>query len=173
MIRLFATLFLSLALLQPIAARAADQGDGEPASPRAVVDIGGVSVVLIAAQGRLHAYVDRIADNAPSTDSRITITTADGRSVAMAPASEGLFVGPFDPGVRKRDTFLVSVTGPDATGEGLTEIIFASDSAIAAHAGDGMRDKLLIAVVSGLIGLVLGTMLMRRRSVGRPATRPA
>ena len=30
-----------------------------------------------AAQGQLHAYVDRIADNAPSTDSRITVTTAD------------------------------------------------------------------------------------------------
>lgn len=173
MIRLFAVLFLSLALWQPIAARAADQADGEPASPRAVVDIGGVSVVLIAAQGRLHAYVDRIADNAPSTDSRITVTTADGRSVAMAPASDGLFVGPFDPGARRRDSFLVSVTGPDATGEALTEIIFAPDGAVSADAAGGPRDKVLIAMVSGLIGLVLGTMLMRRRVVGRPATRPA
>jgi len=153
-------------------ARASD-GDGDPAAPRATLEIGGVSLVLIAANAKLHVFVDRLEDNAPAAGVRLAVTTAEGRAVGLTEVSGGLFVGPFETNERKRDSFLVSVAGPDGTGDAMTEIAYGVEAETLAAAGDGMRDKVLIAIVAGLIGLVLGTMLVRRRTVKRAAPRPA
>lgn len=166
-----ATLAL-MAGLALVPARAEDT-DSDPAAPRVALEIGEVSVVLIAANGKLHAFVDRLEDNAPARVDRLTITQANGQSVVMNEASAGLFVGPFEIGGRKRDAFLVSLSGPDAVGEASAEIAYGGAPAAAATAEGGLRDKVLIAIVAGLIGLVLGTMLVRRRIVRRTATRPA
>lgn len=155
-----------------VTVHAAD-GDENQAAPRSSVEIGGVSLVLITANGKLHVFVDRLEDNAPAAHVRLTVTTAEGRPVGLTEASAGLFVGVFDIGARKRDSFLVSVAGPDGTGDATTEIVYGVDDKVMAATGDGLRDKLLIAIVAGLIGLVLGTMLVRRRSVRRAAPRPA
>lgn len=155
-----------------VPAHAAD-GDENQAAPRSVVEIGGVSLVLIAANGKLHVFVDRLEDNAPAASVRLAVTTAEGRPVGLTEASTGLFVGPFDTAERKRDSFLVSVAGPDGTGDAMTEIIYGVDDKLMAAGGDGLRDKVLIAIVAGLIGVVLGTMLVRRRSIRRTAPRPA
>lgn len=155
-----------------VPARAAD-GDENPAAPRAVLQIGGVSLVLITANGKLHVFVDRLEDNAPAAHVRLAVTTVEGRAVGLTEASTGLFVGPFDSGTRKRDAFLVSVAGPDGTGSATTKIIYGVEDKVLAAAGDELQDKVLIAIVAGLIGVVLGTMLVRRRSVRRAAPRPA
>src|SRR5205807_10505433 len=72
-----------LAAVPPSPVRADDGGDDGPqAAPRSVVKIGGVSVVLIAANDRLYAFVDRISDNAPAADAQLTVGPAAATTAA-------------------------------------------------------------------------------------------
>ena len=172
-VRLFAAV-LAFGLLLGIApARAGDDDDGNPVAPRVVVEIGGVTVVLIAADGKLHAFVDRVDNNAPADDATLTITTAEGTPVTLNQVSQGLFVGPFALNGRLRDTFVVSVNAAAGTGDAIAEIIYQppSESAVAGDGG-GFRDKVLIALAAGGIGILLGSMIVRRRGQKRPALRP-
>ncbi len=166
-------LLAALAVFFGLAGVPVQAAEGDQAAPRTAVEIGGLSMVLIAANGKLHVFVDRLEDNAPAAQVRLAVTTAEGRAVGLTEASTGLFVGPFDTRERKRDSFLVSVAGPDGTGDAMTEIAYGAADKAMADAGDGLRDKVLIAIVAGLIGLVLGTMLVRRRVVRRATALPA
>lgn len=176
--RLVALALLGLALAGPIAAlappaHATEAEDSTETAPRATMDIGGVSVVLIASEGKLFAFLDRIEDNAPVKDARLTVTTAAGQAIAFAPASTGLFVAPFDPGTRARDTFVVSVTAADGAGDTTAEINYHSKTGAEPPAAEGgMRDKILIALVACGIGVVLGSMAARRISQKRHELRP-
>jgi len=91
---LLAVAVLALALsLAP--ARAGDGGDDNNAAPapRTAIEIGGASVVLISANDRLYAFVDRLSDNAPVEDGTLSVTAAEGADIVMQKASGGLFVG--------------------------------------------------------------------------------
>lgn len=166
------TLCLALAVAAPSAANAdAADGDSE-AAPRTTIDIGGVSVVLIASEGKLFAFLDRVEDNAPVKDGQLTVTTADGKTIAFAPAASGLFVAPFDPGNRTRDSFIVSVTSADGAGDATAEIVYQTANSEPPVAAGGMRDKILIALVACGIGIVLGSMAVRRISQKRHELRP-
>lgn len=167
--RWLAPLVVALSLLvAPVRAEEAD-----PAAPRAMLEIGGVSVVLIVANGKLHAFADRLEDNAPSIATTLGITMADGKPVSMTRVSDGLFVAPFDPGSRKRDSLLVSVSGSDGAGDAMAEVVYGARGEVTADAGDGLRGKVLIAIVAGLIGLLLGSVIMRRRGTSQAPARTA
>jgi len=172
LIRILMAVVLAVMAAGAPAARA-DDSDVTPTAPRSSVEIGGVGVVLIVANGKLHAFADRLDTNAPADDVSVIVTLAEGRALPLVRVTEGLFVGPFDPGTRKRDSFLVSVTGADGTGEAMTEITYDAGTGPVAAAGDGMQDKVLIAVVAGTIGLLLGLLVVRRRGSRQAAERAA
>jgi hypothetical protein len=166
------TLCLALAVAAPPTASASQAVGDTEAAPRTTMDIGGVSVVLIASEGKLFAFLDRLEDNAPVKNGQLTVTTADGKAIAFAPAASGLFVAPFDPGTRARDSFVVSVTSADGAGDATAEIVYKAANAELPVAEGGMRDKILIALAACGIGIVLGSMAVRRISQKRHELRP-
>lgn len=119
-----------LAALAAAPARAAD--DRAKASPRTTADIGGASVVLVAANDRLYAFVDRIEGNAPVGDARLGIGLADGSSLKLATVSEGMFTAPYNHGNRVRETFVVTLASADGSGEARPEITY--DDVVVAEA---------------------------------------
>ena len=94
----------------------ADSDTAKPA-PRTVIQIGDASVVLIAANDHLYAFVDRIEDNAPLPDAELSIDSADGTSLKISRTTEGLFVAPFNRAGHMHDAFMVSLRSPEATGD--------------------------------------------------------
>ena len=154
-------------------ARATEADAGQESAPRTTMEIGGVTVVLIASEGKLYAFLDRLEDNAPVKDGQLIVTTADGKAIPFAPASIGLFVAPFDPGTRARDSFVVSVTSADGAGDVTAGITYhATANAEPPAAEGGIGDKILIALVAGGIGAVLGSMAVRRIRGKRHELRP-
>jgi hypothetical protein len=161
----------SLALAAPPARAAGDRSTGP--APRAAVEMAGLSVVLITANGKLHAFVDRQSDNAPAEDATLTVATAEGSAIRLRQTTAGLFVAPFDPGQRQRDTFLIGVTSALGTADAIAEITYRPPgAAVTPPADETLRDRLLIAVLAGGIGLVLGSMAVRRRSQRQQQWRP-
>lgn len=156
-------------------ARAGEGGDDNNApAPRTAIEIGGASVVLISANDRLYAFIDRLEDNAPVEDGTLAVTTAEGNDIAMQKASGGLFVGPLKRAGRLRDAFLVSLKSAEGTGEQQAEIVYDDvKSEPAAAAPADTRSKIWIAVVAGLIGLFAGGMAMRWLSARRHLLRAA
>src|SRR5262245_20498719 len=73
-----AGLLCCLLLSAPLPAWAAD--DVPPPAPRTTLQIGDASIVLIAANDQLYAFVDRVEDNAPVIDADLTIASSDARS---------------------------------------------------------------------------------------------
>lgn len=174
-VRLVAIALLAV-LLAAAPARAGDGGDDNNAAPapRTAIEIGGASVVLISANDRLYAYVDRLSDNAPVEDGTVAVTTAEGNDITMQKAADGLFVGPLKRAGRLRDAFLVSLTSPVGSGEQQAEIVYDDVKAEpAAAAPADTRGKIWIALVAGLIGLVVGGMAMRWLGARRQLLRTA
>lgn len=140
----------------------ANYDDGALAAPRAAVEIQGVGVVLIATNGKLHAFVDRVADNAPLDDAGLFIVLAESRPLSLTRVSPGLFIAPYDPGARRKDHFLISIGGPDGVGDAMAEIGFASTRELPGQgAADDPSTRLQLMVASGVMGLIIGTLGMR------------
>ena len=59
-------------------------GGEDGAAPRTTVVIGGVSIVLIAANGKLLAFLDRLADNAPVKEAELVVAPTGGQPLALA-----------------------------------------------------------------------------------------
>jgi hypothetical protein len=146
-------LVCGLAAAPPTPVRA-DAGDdsGPRAAPRAVVKIGGVSVVLIAANDRLYAFVDRIADNAPAADASITVASANvAARLDMQAATAGLFVAPFVRTGHLRDVFTVGVRAAAGSGQGTAELVYDDlPRPEEGPAGSGL--EAFIALVAGALG---------------------
>lgn len=156
-------------LLLPGVARADDEAP-KPA-PRTTLQIGGASIVLIAANDHLYAFVDRVEDNAPVRDAELGIDSADGTALTISRASEGLFVAPFNRAGHMHDAFMVSLRSPEATGDAPAEIAY--DDLPAAESGDGRStivSKLSIALVSGGIGAIGAALFLLWLRGRRPAT---
>lgn len=67
-----------LLLLAPFAAAPVRADNDKPSpAPRTVVTIGGVSVVLVVANDRVHVFLDRLADNSPVVEAGLSIKLAD------------------------------------------------------------------------------------------------
>jgi hypothetical protein len=162
-----------LTVCLPGVARADDEAP-KPA-PRTAIQIGGASIVLIAANNHLYAFVDRTEDNVPVMGAELDVDSADGTSLEISKASEGLFVAPFNRAGHMHDAFMVSLRSPEATGEAPAEIAYDDlpDNA-ASGAGSGLAAKVAIALVAGGIGAIASAlfMLWLRGRRKRPTTRP-
>jgi hypothetical protein len=151
----------------------ADDEAPKPA-PRTTLQIGGASIVLIAANDHLYAFVDRAEDNAPIRDAELGIDSADGASLNISKASEGLFVAPFNRAGHMHDAFMVSLRSPEATGDAQAEIAYDDlpDSS-GNDAKPSIASKLSIALVSVGIGAIGSALFMlwlrgRKRTAARP-----
>jgi hypothetical protein len=170
--RLLAALLLLGGLTVPQGARAEgdDSGPVKPA-PRTSVQVGGVSVVLISSGNKLLAFVDRLEDNVPAADAKLTVMLADGSDLKLERAADGLFVAPFDRTGRMRDTFMVSVRSAAGTGDEGAEIVYDDVPApTPTLTPDGLRDRIGIALVAAAIGAIGASVVIRwqrnRRRVG-------
>jgi hypothetical protein len=167
------TVTCCLMVCLPGIARAEDEAP-KPA-PRTAIQIGGASIVLIAANDHLYAFVDRTDDNAPVNDAELDIDTADGTSLEVGKASEGLFVAPFNRAGHMHDAFMVSLRSPEGTGDAPAEIAYDDlpDSS-GSDTGSGLASKISIALVAGGIGAVSSALFMlwlhgrRKRITTRP-----
>lgn len=154
--------------------------DAPKASPRTAVEIGGASVVLVAANEKIYAFIDRLEDNAPVTDAALSVDLADGSSLKLSRVADGLFVAPFSRSGHTQDAFMVSLVSPDGTGDGAAEIGYddvpAPETPVARF---DLRANATVAVVSGAIGAALATSVMlltrtrRRRAAGAPVSSAA
>ena len=153
----------------------ADDDDAVKPAPRTAVEIDGASVVLIAANNQLYAFVDRIDDNAPVADAELTVDLADGTSLALTKAAGGMFVAPFNRTGHMHDAFMVSLHSKQSNGDVPAEIGYDDvPDAAASPVTAPIRTKLSISVVSAMIGAFGAALAMRwfgwrRRSLGRPA----
>jgi hypothetical protein len=168
-------------LLAP--ARADDDGPPKPA-PRTAIVIGGATVVLVSADNKLYAFVDRVEDNAPVTDAELSIDTSEGASITMNKvpitmnkATAGMFIGELNRKGHAQDAFMVSLQSAAGTGDAPAEIAYNDvPDAVTAPAPPGIGEKIAMVLVSGSIG-TLGAVLFvlwrggrRRTSVGAVRT---
>jgi hypothetical protein len=165
LLSLFLALFLALGCLTlPSGARADGDNNGPPVkpAPRTAIEIGGVSVVLVSANDKLHVFIDRLANNAPADDAGVSIMLADGTDLQLSRAAGGFFVGPFNRAGRMRDAFMVSVKSASGTGEMGAEIAYDDlpDDAVAAPSHD-IKGKIGIALVAAALGAAGATMVLR------------
>lgn len=148
-------------------------------SPRGVVAIGGASVVLVAANNRIYAFVDRLEDNAPVDNAVLSLALADGAGLKLSElkpqrVAEGLFVAPFSHAGRHQDAFLVSLASPAGSGAATAYIAYAGAAAAdVAPAGTELSGKAAIALVAGAIGAAVATSVIlltrrRRRAAAAP-----
>ncbi len=148
-------------------------------SPRTAVAIGGASVVMVAANDRIYAFVDRLEDNAPVTDAMLSVDLADGPILKLSRVSNGLFVAPFNHAGHLHDAFMVSLVSQDGTGDMATEIAY--DDVLPPEM-PALRFDLgaigTIALASGAMGAVLAGSAMRltntrwRRAAASPVGSP-
>jgi hypothetical protein len=108
----------------PVAAWAG--GEAPQPSPRAAVEIGSVSVVLVFANGKLNAFVDRLEDNAPVHEAEVTVRRGGSSALSLAKVADGLFVAPYDPSGRSRDAFSIALRSPEGNGEQAAELVYAT-----------------------------------------------
>jgi hypothetical protein len=168
-------MFLACCITVCLSGVARADDDAPKPAPRTAIHIGGASIVLIAANDHLYAFVDRTADNAPLNNAELDIDSADGPSLDISKASEGLFVAPFNRAGHMHDAFMVSLRSPEATGEAPAEIAYDDlpDNA-AGDASSGLASKIYIALVAGGIGAIATALFMfwltgrRKRTAARP-----
>lgn len=160
----------AMSLLAALPARADE--DALHAAPRTSLNVGGASVVLAAANDRLYAYVDRLADNTPATDALLSIDVADGPSLSLTRVADGQFVAPYTHTGRSQDAFTVSVASAEGNGDGSAQIIYEDvGPAELPPARLDIRVNAAIALVAGALGLALGvSMMLIARSRRRRAT---
>ena len=152
---------------------AASEGTGVSVSPRVAVDIGGASVVLVVANGKLHAFVDRLEDNAPVADAQVTVARDGAAPLTLGRATAGLFVAPFQIAGRARDLLTITLDSPEGAGRRTATLVYeqpkAATEAAAASLGG---NAIVIALASGLLGAAIAVLIMigvqlQRRPAGR------
>ena len=169
----FIAVVLLVAVLSIVPAHA--NQDAAKASPRGSVVIGGASVVLIAANDRIYALIDRLDDNAPVADAALSVDLSDGSSLSLSRVSNGLFVAPFNHAGRMEDAFMISLASPDGAGDGAAEIQYADiPPPEAPPVRFDLRATAAVTLTVGAAGALLGggAMLLartrRRRAAGSP-----
>jgi hypothetical protein len=134
-------------------------------SPRAVVEMGGISVVLVAADSKIHAYVDDIVSNAPIDDATLALELRNNdASLNLQQVSPGLFVAPFIPAGRDRLLVALSRAGTERS-EAVAELV-QQDASVAlpidGHAASG--HSRLAWLMAGVVMLTaLGAIVLGAR----------
>lgn len=158
-------------------ARADDDEPPKPA-PRTAIVIGGASVVLVSANNKLYAFVDRVEDNAPVTDAELSIDTSEGASITMNKvpitmnkATAGMFIGELNRKGHSQDAFMVSLQSAAGSGDAPAEITYTDvPDAVTMPAPPGIVAKLAMVLVSGSIGALGAVLFMLWRRGGRRRT---
>ena len=149
----------ALAALSAVPAYA--EGDAARPAPRTAVTIGGASVVMVSANDKLYAFVDRLDDNAPVTEAALSIDLADGSNLKLTRVSDGLFTAPFNRAGHMRDAFMVSLVSPDGTGDATAEIGYDDvQTPEAPPVGVDFRGNAVVAGVSALAGAAFAAAVM-------------
>lgn len=162
----------TMLLLAAPAARADD--DASKPAPRTALQIGGASIVLIAANDQLYAFVDQVEDNAPVADAELAVETIDGAALPMTRSTDGLFVAPFQHAGRMHDAFRVTLRAAVATGSVQADIAYDDLPRGSGSGHSAFGSPVAIALVSGAIGAVASAMVMlwwrgaRRRAAAAP-----
>jgi len=143
-------------------------------APRTAIQIGDASVVLVAANDHLYAFVDRIDDNAPVADAELGVVSADGTTLEMHRATAGLFAAQFNHTGHMHDAFMVSLRSAVGTGEAQAQIAYDDlPDASGKSTATSFTTKLAIALASGGVGAIGALLLMlwvrgeRRRAAAR------
>jgi hypothetical protein len=142
---------------------ASTNDDNGPAmSPRAAVKIEGVSVILISANDKLHAFIDRIEDNQPDESAEIVVTPEGGEPLNMSVEGKGWFVAPFERGSLKKASFQVSIQSENGRGQANAEIVYDDDKPRAAPE-PGLSGIMLAAVAlfAALVGAGIWVLVMQ------------
>lgn len=168
-----------LAALAAAPASAAD--DHQKASPRTEAEIGGASVVLVTANDRLYAFIDRVEDNAPVTDATLRIGLSDGLNLKLAEVAGGMFVAPYDHTGHARDLFVVTLASVDGSGEARPAITYddgpaaeaASPSPRPASAFLSMALPQMSVAFAAVLALSLAAVARARRRRLAPAVSAA
>lgn len=172
--RIVAVLLVFLAYASPSASPPVWAAARE-AAPRAAVTIGEFSVVLIAADGRIQAFVDRIADNAPADDVVLGLRPRGGGALRFAQAAPGLFVAPFAHAGRIRDSFVVTLApaaaaAREAPDSAVAELVYGAALAAPPPAPGGWPVQALLWLLG--LGGAVAVLGVCWRSVGRGGWRP-
>ncbi len=154
-----ATLFL--VGLSAASGRAATTEETE--SPRTTVSVGGVSVVLIAANKQLYAFLDQLSDNAPVPGGRVRVK-GPKLELTLVETAPGLYrAGPFLPAVGHTP---LTVSVESALGSGQTAVELVVAPATPAVTVEGRLRPLWYAVgLAAMGGLGLLAWRGRRRTV--------
>ena len=141
------------------------------ASPRVAVEIGGASVVLVFANDRLHAFVDRLEDNAPVVDAQVTVTRDDAPPLTLAKAATGLFVAPLQASGRSQDVLTIALDSADGTGKRTATLVYERPKAATGAAALNLSASVVaVAVIFGLLGAAIAVLVM---IAFQPQRRPA
>lgn len=173
----FAFLWLLIGGFFAPAAAMADGDEASPArSPRVTVHINDVTVVLVVNGDRLYAFVDRVDGNEPLEGATLTILRNGKRApMALTEQAPGLFIGPFKRSGQSQDVFTLSLKAVDGGGEQTATLTY-EDADAAKSTGSGPGRVLLIALLSGLVGVGGGVLAMRwwnrRKRRAAPPTPP-
>jgi hypothetical protein len=144
--------------------------------PRGSVVIGDTSVVLIAANDKIYALVDRLEDNAPVADATLSVDLANGPGLNLSRISDGLFVAPFNRAGHLEDAFMISLASPDGTGEGAAELQYEDMPAPQTEAVPfDLRGTAAAGLLVGAVGALLAgsAMVLSRTRRRRAAVRLA
>jgi len=144
----------------------ADGEDAAKPAPRTTVQIGDASIVLIAANDHLYAFVDRVDDNAPVADAVLSVASASGAAIEISRVGDGLFAAPFNRAGHLHDAFMVSLRSAVASGDAPAEIAYDDAPDAAAAPSASYSDTLVIALVSGSIGAIGAALVMLRLQGG-------
>ena len=143
-------------------------------APRTAIQIGDASVVLVAANDHLYAFVDCIDDNAPVADAELGVVSADGTTLEMHRATAGLFAAQFNRTGHMHDAFMVSLRSAVGTGEAPAQLAYDDlPDASGKSTATSFTTKLAIALASGGVGAIGALLLMlwvrgeRRRAAAR------
>lgn len=161
--------------LAPLPLRA-DDGDAPPSrSPRVTVTMGAATVVLVATNDRLYAFVDRIDGNEPIPGASLTVQRAGKRTaLPLTEQAPGLFIGPFKRSPQGKDVFTLTLASPAGQGEQTATLVYDDDTTGKTGGAGGGRG-LWIALLSALAGAGGGALAWRwwsRRERSTPAVPP-
>lgn len=150
----------------------AEEVGGVDSSPRVALVLDSTSIVVIAARGKLYAFVDGYDDNAPVSGAEVRIGTPRA-ALTFQEVSPGIYVsGPYVP-PSVRTPLSVSVTHAGHAVHGTAELLTPNvpDVAGTGHSRKGLW--LLVLVL--LAGAGLGVWRYRRPESGwwRPTKRAA
>lgn len=114
-------------LTSPVAGNAATASDEDRESPRVAAAVGPVGVVVVAANRKVYAFLDRLSDNAPVAGGTVTVK-AGKHELTLKESAPGVYrAGPFEPTVGSI-ALTVSINTALASGQMVADLVVAPNT---------------------------------------------